>query len=90
MPNAMETSVFDGYNFLFLAAYVQPVLLIVYKECLYVFLAWSGLLQDGMAAHGLHIGCTELTVAAHGLHVLGMAAQWLHTCSQMAALIGCK
>ena len=43
-----------------------------------------------MAAHGLHIGCTELTVAAHGLHVLGMAAQWLHTCSQMAALIGYK
>ena len=65
-------------------------LLIAYKECLYVFLAWSGLLQDGMAAHGLHIGCTELTVAAHGLHVLGMAAQWLHTCSQMAALMGYK
>ena len=25
VPNAMETSVFDGLNFLFLAAYVQPV-----------------------------------------------------------------
>ena len=25
VPNAMETSVFDGFNFLFLAAYVQPI-----------------------------------------------------------------
>ena len=25
MPNAMGTSVFDGFNFLFLAAYVQPI-----------------------------------------------------------------
>ena len=25
VPNAMETSVFDGFNFLFLGAYVQPV-----------------------------------------------------------------
>ena len=28
-------------------------------------------------------------MAAHGLHFVGVAAHWLHVCSQMAATIGC-
>ena len=61
---------------------------IVSDECLFVLACFSHGVGC-LAAHGLHIGCTEVTVAAHGLHFVGVAAHWLHVCSQMAALIGC-
>ena len=61
---------------------------IVSDECLFVLTCFSQGLGC-LAAHGLHIGYTEVTVAAHGLHFVGVAAHWLRVCSQMAALIGC-